>query len=472
MQKSILLILGILISVSAAFGNTYLNFEVEEGYKNPIIELQVKEKGDKKSKIFRITLKSDNKVSTIIDIKKNAFVYVKHNQDNFLLYIRPNDDVQIKYHFNQALKTLHFAGRGAENNQFIADYNKQFKNEGYWKYNAAYFTTRILHSTHERSQLSPSKFYEYLAQKHQEQQLFLAQKKEIHALNLALLQFVSDDIKYTYETQKIGYLIANKKKMGPGDFKRIATHYQLRKDTHTLSIDLIDHPAYLNYIQAYAHFLYLPENTHSQGVELEYYNEIESNMAGRAKYYLLAELLKNVYTYEGTTDLAKKKFATFKKECPYPEYTQEIETLYGELIIDMPEVIAPDFKVQDELGNIRSLASYRNKVVYISFWAHWCKPCINGFKKSHALRAKLDKMGIVLMNVSIDNDQSTWKKALAKHNILGRNFIAINVNEVKRQYGLSSLPAYFIVNKQGKFVYLSDEENRDILKEFEDFLKG
>ena len=79
-------------------------------------------------------------------------------------------------------------------------------------------------------------------------------------------------------------------------------------------------------------------------------------------------------------------------------------------------------------------------------------------------------MGVVLLNVSIDLEDDIWKESLAKHNIYGTNVIAHDVPQVKRQYGLNTIPAYYIINKKGKFAYLSDEENRDLLQEFRDLV--
>ena len=449
--------------------STYLTFEVDNPTTD-LIEIKVKKTGAEGYDIYRVKLKADNKVSTVIDLAENAFAEITLDQDDFKLFLKPGDDLVMKFTANSANSTLNFSGKGIENNQLIFDYESKYKSGGYWDYEASYIKTQILHKNYELANLSPSIYYKQLGEKNQEQLAFLLSKKDAININKELIDYISNDIKYTYETNKIGYLIINQKKMGPGDFQRVAKHYQLKKDANTLSLDLMDHPAYHNYMRGYAHFLFLPKKTNSVAVELEYYNNIEKNMSGRAKYYLLSKLMRNVYTYEGSTDLAKKKFADFKKSCPYPEYTQAVEVLYGELIIEMPDIDAPVFQIRDEVGTIRSLSSYKGQVVYISFWAHWCKPCINGFKKSEQLRAQLKKMGVVLLNVSIDLEDDIWKESLAKHNIYGNNVIAHNVDEVKRQYGLNTIPAYYIVNKKGKFAYLSDEENRDLLQEFRDLV--
>lgn len=472
MRKLTLLFTCILFLQFAFAATTYLTFEVDAATGENLIDIRYKKLNSEDFEIFRIQLKPDGKVSTAIDLSHQTFVDITLNEDQFRLFMKPGDDLKIKFLANAATSTLEFSGKGYENNQFLASYEKQFKNGGYWEYEAAYIKAKILYNHYVLRDKSPNEYYKEIGQNNQKQLEFLSQPANQENANIdqELIKYLANDVKYTYETSKIAYLIANQKKMAPGDFQRVAKHYQLKKDANTLSVDLMNHPAYFNYVHAYAHFLFLPEETNSVAVELAYYIEIEKNMSGRAKYYLLSKLIRNVYTYEGTTDLAKKKFADYKKECPYPEYTEAIEKLYGELIIEMPDIDAPNFTIRDEAGNIRDLSYYRGQVVYISFWAHWCKPCINNFNKSVKLRAKLKKIGVVLLNVSIDLEDGIWKEAVAKHNVYGNNVIAHDVDQVKQEYGLNSIPAYYIVNKNGKFAYLSDEENRDILQEFKDFV--
>ena len=36
---------------------------------------------------------------------------------------------------------------------------------------------------------------------------------------------------------------------------------------------------------------------------------------------------------------------------------------------------APDFVLQDAAGKVWKLSSLKGKVVFVNFWATWCKPC-------------------------------------------------------------------------------------------------
>src|SRR5437867_12994290 len=45
---------------------------------------------------------------------------------------------------------------------------------------------------------------------------------------------------------------------------------------------------------------------------------------------------------------------------------------YEPLVVGMT---APDFRLPDLQGKTQRLSDYRGKVVFLNFWATWCKPC-------------------------------------------------------------------------------------------------
>lgn len=130
---------------------------------------------------------------------------------------------------------------------------------------------------------------------------------------------------------------------------------------------------------------------------------------------------------------------------------------------------APDFAMEILDGNSKMLSDYNGEVVYISFWASWCAPCITNFEKYKDIRSTLEEEGVILLNVSIDEDETKWLKAIDKLEINGINAIAKKEN-LYPAYQISSIPLYEIIGKNGQFLYLSDEANRDIVAQFKNWL--
>ncbi len=457
------------LEISSA-STTYLSFNIEEAIKKDI-KIQVRKENSEAFLMYNIQLNEENQVTSAFDLKSSQFVNITYNNKEFILFIEPSDDFTVSFNANNFINSIAFKGKGAENNILLYEYKKLLPQEKTWEYTNAHLSTQIPLSLYKKAGFdSPSTYYKELEKNH----LSLLEKvqvlKDNNNAHQSIISYINKDLEYNNETHKIAYLIINKDKMGPGDYTRLAEHYKVQKSVNFLSDEIMHHPAYLNYAIAYAHYLFLPNFDESKADELMYYNNIDKNMGGQTRYFLLYQLLKQVYFEEGTADLAMKKYAKYKKDCPYPQYIEELDNIYKHILLDIPEVDAPNFTFYDESGNIKSLDSYKGQVVYISFWAHWCKPCINGFKKSGPLRAELKKMGVVLLNVSIDEDDYLWKNAMEQHDIKGINVRGNDIPELKQLYQLNTIPAYFIINKNGKFAYLSDEANRDVKAEFQDLI--
>jgi len=142
--------------------------------------------------------------------------------------------------------------------------------------------------------------------------------------------------------------------------------------------------------------------------------------------------------------------------------------LFGSL---MAQEAAPAISFTDLEGKSIELQEYQGEVLYVSFWASWCKPCISNFKKYAPMREKMQEAGVVLLNVNIDKEHDKWTTSLSDNPINGVNVRGQNLDVLQELYGLYSIPTYEIINKKGQLVYLSDKVDRDIIQEFRNWVK-
>ncbi|MBP0125170.1 MAG: redoxin domain-containing protein, partial [Nitrospira sp.] len=68
---------------------------------------------------------------------------------------------------------------------------------------------------------------------------------------------------------------------------------------------------------------------------------------------------------------------------------------------------APDFVLTDLNDKPQRLSEFRGKVVFLNFWATWCKPCREEMPSMEVLHKNFEKDGLVILAVSIDRVTTT-----------------------------------------------------------------
>ena len=108
----------------------------------------------------------------------------------------------------------------------------------------------------------------------------------------------------------------------------------------------------------------------------------------------------------------------------------------------------PYFYLQNIEGIYFTPENFRDKIVYISFWATWCKSCVASIPYKNSLIEKYkDHKKVAFLNICISSDNETWKKILKEKQMVGINLFA-NENWstiIGQNFGIDALPAYFLV---------------------------
>lgn len=117
---------------------------------------------------------------------------------------------------------------------------------------------------------------------------------------------------------------------------------------------------------------------------------------------------------------------------------------------------APEFKLIDLDGKMRSLADYRGKVVLLNFWATWCPPCVEELPSIARLQAAMQgNPGFALLTVSVDDSAQDVKKLFEQH---GKLFDAIDVlmdpsRKVPASFGTEKFPETYLIDPSGGLRY-------------------
>jgi len=139
--------------------------------------------------------------------------------------------------------------------------------------------------------------------------------------------------------------------------------------------------------------------------------------------------------------------------------------------------IAPDFSWQNSAGNIVHLSDLRGKVVLLDFWATWCGPCRMTIPHVEALYEKYKNNGVVVMGVNLD---SASKRKNVEEFIKTHDMHYLVISDAKgvvaSRYGATSIPRFFIIDKNGgiAFTKIGYDPNMEkiISDEIDKLLKG
>lgn len=181
------------------------------------------------------------------------------------------------------------------------------------------------------------------------------------------------------------------------------------------------------------------------------YDQAKKSMEGRVLYwYLAGQVIKGFEGGSEQFELAREKWEDFKKINPHPEYTEAVATTLHKALRLRPGQPAPDFTLSDLDGQPISLSQFKEKAVFLDFWASWCGPCISNLAFLRQIKAETSDQPVVFLNISLDESDSAWRKAVAEHGIKGVHVRAHGWgSEVAKSYNVTSLPEYYIVDAQG-----------------------
>ncbi|RKN78421.1 TlpA family protein disulfide reductase [Ulvibacterium marinum] len=127
-----------------------------------------------------------------------------------------------------------------------------------------------------------------------------------------------------------------------------------------------------------------------------------------------------------------------------------------------------NFKATNKEGVLVNLSDYEGSYILVDFWASWCRPCRVENPKLLELYKSFEGVKFEIIGISIDSDRGVWEKAIQKDGIVW-NQILDKDQTIYKQYLLSSLPANFLLDQEGRIIAknITAEELKTKLETFE-----
>lgn len=118
--------------------------------------------------------------------------------------------------------------------------------------------------------------------------------------------------------------------------------------------------------------------------------------------------------------------------------------------------LAPEIETHLIDGTPFKLSDLRGNYVVLDFWGSWCGPCLAEAPKLVQLHEKFGDR-VVFVSIAFEKNDKRWQQTAErfgfnwKHQIVEVSTVLLG-SEIARAYGVSDIPAKFIITPEGKVI--------------------
>lgn len=133
----------------------------------------------------------------------------------------------------------------------------------------------------------------------------------------------------------------------------------------------------------------------------------------------------------------------------------------------------PTFSIKDFQGKTFTNASLKGRPYIIAFSATWCIPCQAQLPLFKKLYGQYKSKGLEIIYFNLDDRMKYWSEHIKKNKLQW-----VNVSErtkfrdsnIAKQFHIYAIPSCFLIDKEGKIVYNSDQMDIE-MNSLENFIK-
>lgn len=411
---------------------------------------------------YEIKLNDKNQFSFSTSLNHVAYIDFYYADQGFHYWIiEPEDDISMKFNPKNFWSSLKFLGMGSDKLNYYIKQREKFEEKRDFEKEA-----------NALSKVRQEQYFDFLDSEQQTQIAFLEKTPYISD---NFIQSRKADIIGTLQNYKVNFLSGNK-----------YTSWTEEKVKSLLKIEELPDSVQAHSLEYGNMFQNLMElfvaksalRKRKNLTELEEINLIKSSYSRAYFSFQLIERvaafkLKNMIEAENMTSKIQvmvDDFLATATSRDYKNYLSKKVSFSKTLAKGSP---AKPFKLKDIDGKEVSLKDFIGKTVYIDFWASWCGPCIYDMKFMETIKAKFQDE-VVFIQISLDSDMD-WREAIKMYDVKGINLRADENSTITKNYGVTGIPAYYLIDKKGNFAdsQVSDpskEEGQELIRQIEEVL--
>jgi peroxiredoxin len=423
---------------------------------------------------YKSELDGQQQFSLIVKVPEPQLVFLVYNDDRLPIFLEPDDTLFVRADAFKFPLVVHFGSWSGANNTLLKKYLQE-NQQDFDEFNdlrfkiGQWWASLEVPMNQQMENLSPADFRSSMDKRKTAALALLDEfnAQNPNALTPAFNEWLFNEITYywAYHLLVYGQVYGNAHMVQP-DF------FGFLYDAPTIS-NMIGSAWYRQYLLALMARQQVKTGKTDNFWAGQYY--LSGNLlSGKPLAFFRSEMINIAFSAELYREILPL-FNDFMQHNTQVGYDEKVADLYQKFAKVSPGAPAPGFTASDAGGHTVTLNQFRGKVVYLNFWASWCGACIKKMEEFNAFAPDLHNQGIEIVNVSIDENQTSWQTALHARDFKGINLLASTGTErnVAVAYSVEAVPQYFIVNRDGKFAEKShSNQPEDIRKRLAEIAKS
>lgn len=382
-----------------------------------------------------------------IPVTQPTPAYFEYNGKKAQMFLSPGEIVQMSFSNSLFDSTLKFEGGGEIHNTYCAEFRKRFNND-----NIDYDLSQ------RRSVMSAPTFSSYCQNLRLKESAFLRNYlAQNEGTSLSFKTWAQSAIEYRTANRTTSYFYKTSDKFHDG-YIDFALQFSLSNPEALVASE------YLKFLENHLRHLcmrdplQMQEQREKRGEPwlVRAFEIAPKAFNGKVLDYVQAYL--TLVLIDAESSYANSLYEEYKRTGKDPVLKELLSKRFNKYSTEMsnvkPPIDARLFIVNQEspLTFDQLLSQYRGKVVYLDFWASWCKPCMEEMTYSPQLKEYFHNKEVVFVYLSSDDSDGQWRKNIAQLQVGGDHYLMDEdlKDSAYTRLLVTGLPRYALIDKEGE----------------------